>query len=94
PFGAVAKIDGKLYFSTADTKAVYRELVANPNIQIVACKPSREWIRVAGTAVVDDRETARQAMLDACPVLRTHYKTANDKGFAVFYLTDISVERF
>ncbi|MDR3217155.1 MAG: pyridoxamine 5'-phosphate oxidase family protein, partial [Clostridiaceae bacterium] len=39
PFGAVAKIDGKLYFSTADTKAVYRELVANPNIQIVACKP-------------------------------------------------------
>ena len=94
PFGAVAEIGGKLYFSTADTKAVYRELVANPNVQIVACKQSGEWIRVTAKAAVDSRETARQAMLDACPILLNHYKTANDKGFAVFYLTDISVEKF
>ncbi|MDR2201469.1 MAG: pyridoxamine 5'-phosphate oxidase family protein [Clostridiales bacterium] len=94
PFGAVAEIDGRLYFSTADTKSVYRELVANPLVQIVACKPSGEWIRVDGKAVVDGRESSRRAMLDACPVLLNHYKSPSDRGFAVFYLTDVSVERF
>lgn len=38
PFGAVMEYNNELYFSTASTKEVYRQLCDNPAIQIVALK--------------------------------------------------------
>ena len=38
PFGAVMENDGDLFITAADTKAVYRQIKQNSNIQIVALK--------------------------------------------------------
>lgn len=40
PFGAIVESDDKLYISTADTKAVYKQLRKIGNIQILALKPA------------------------------------------------------
>lgn len=84
PFGAVAEIDGKMYFITGNRKSVFAQLTANPKVEICACK-GPEWLRIQGEAVVDDRREARVAMLEAAPSLKSMY-SADDGIMAVFYL--------
>lgn len=85
PFGAVLEHEGRLYFCTNNQKAVFRQLVANPRVEICACKPDGAWIRITGEAVVDDNDEARAAMLEAMPGLQRMYRVG-DGLFEVFYL--------
>ena len=55
PFGAVMKFEDKLYFATNNTKSVFKQLVANPKIEISTTSKNGEWIRLSGNAVVDTR---------------------------------------
>lgn len=79
--------EDKLYFATNNTKSVFRQLVANPKVEISTTSPKGEWIRLSGNAVVDSRTEAKAAMLEAAPMLKKMY-TLEDDVFAVFYLTD------
>ena len=87
PFGAVINFEDKLYFATNNTKSVFKQLVANPKIEISTTSKKGEWIRLSGNAVVDTRTEAKSAMLEAAPMLKNMY-TLEDEVFAVFYLTD------
>jgi len=87
PFGAVMKFEDKLYFATNNTKSVFKQLVANPKIEISTTSKNGEWIRLSGNAVVDTRTEAKAAMLEAVPMLKNMYNL-EDGVFAVFYLTD------
>lgn len=81
---------GRAYFCTNNTKAVFRHLVADPRVEIAACAPGGDWIRITGRAVVDDSDAARTAMLVAHPGLRRTY--SEDNGLLeVFYLTGATV---
>ena len=83
PLGAHLEMDGKVVFGVGDFKAVYRQMVANPKVEICAFKDG-EWLRVAGELVEDDRREARQSMLDAYPSLQKMY-SADDGNTEVFY---------
>ncbi|WP_238916442.1 pyridoxamine 5'-phosphate oxidase family protein [Clostridium sp. YIM B02555] len=87
PFGAVNEFEGKLYFGTNNTKPVFKQLVANPKVEISTVSPKGEWIRLSGTAVVDSRREAKASMLEALPSLKKMYNL-DDGIFEVFYLTD------
>ena len=87
PFGAVINFEDKLYFATNNTKSVFKQLVANPKIEISTTSKKGEWIRLSGNAVVDTRTEAKAAMLEAVPMLKNMYNL-EDGVFAVFYLTD------
>lgn len=69
PFGTAHIFEGKLYIQTGKSKAVSKQIHANPKVEICAFKGG-EWLRVAGELVEDDRREARQSMLDAYPSLR------------------------
>lgn len=85
PFGAIMEINNDLYISTADTKAVYKQIKQCQNIQIVALKPgTREWLRVDGTAAECKDRNIKQKMLEACPSLRKHYSSADADHFNIF----------
>ncbi|MCC8153165.1 MAG: pyridoxamine 5'-phosphate oxidase family protein [Tannerellaceae bacterium] len=86
PFGTVNIFDGKLYIQTGKVKDVAKQIFANPKIEICAFGDG-SWIRVAATAVEDDRREARQSMLDAYPSLQKSY-SADDGNTVVFYLKD------
>lgn len=90
PFGAVMDFKERVYFCTNNTKAVFRQLVANPRVEIAACVPGGDWIRITGRAVVDDSDAAREAMLEAHAGLRRMY-SAGDGLYEVFYLVDATV---
>lgn len=85
PFGAVMEYENTLYFSTADTKDVYRQLTEDPNIQILALKPgTRDWLRINGRAAECRDMHIRQKMLEECPALRKHFDSPECEHFAVF----------
>ncbi len=86
PFGTVNIFEGKLYLQTGKVKNVYRQMKANPKVELCGMVKDR-WIRVEATAVEDDRIAAGQSMLDAYPSLQKMYK-ADDGNTVVFYLKD------
>ena len=86
PFGTIHIFEDKLYIQTGKIKAVSRQIHANPKVEICAFMEG-EWLRLAGTLVEDERQEARQSMLDAYPSLQHMYR-ADDGNTEVFYFTD------
>jgi uncharacterized pyridoxamine 5'-phosphate oxidase family protein len=84
PFGTAHIFEGKLYIQTGKVKEVSKQIHKNPKVEICAFKDGK-WLRVAGELVEDDRNEARQSLLDAYPSLQNMYK-ADDGNTEVFYL--------
>ena len=68
---------------TGKVKDISKQLHQNPKAEICAFK-NGEWLRVSGKLIEDDRNEARQSMLDAYPSLQKMYK-ADDGNTEVFY---------
>ena len=83
PFGTAHVFEGILYIQTGKVKDVSKQLHQNPKAEICAFK-NGEWLRVSGKLIEDDRNEARQSMLDAYPSLQKMYK-ADDGNTEVFY---------
>ena len=83
PFGTAHVFEGKLYIQTGKVKDVSKQLHQNPKAEICAFK-NGEWLRVSGKLIEDDRNEARQSMLDAYPSLQKMYK-ADDGNTEVLY---------
>ncbi|MPM35744.1 hypothetical protein SDC9_82337 [bioreactor metagenome] len=86
PFGTVNIFEDKLYILTGKDKDVSKQMQANPKVEICAVDGST-WIRIAATAVRDDRVEVKQNMLDAYPALQKIYQ-AKDENTEVLYLQD------
>ncbi len=83
PFGTAHIFEGKLYIQTGKAKEVSKQIHKNPKAEVCAFM-NGEWLRVTGELVEDDRNEARQSMLDAYPSLQDMYK-ADDGNTEVFY---------
>ena len=90
PFGTAHIYDGKLYIQTGKSKPCSKQMVANPKIEICAMFEG-QWIRIAATAVTDDRVEAKKSMLDAYPMLKDRY-SAEDDNTHVLYLKDATAK--
>ena len=88
PLGAHFDMDGKVLFGVGDFKDVYRQLVANPKTEIVACKENGHWLRYTGKAVFETDPKYAEAALEAMQSLRQVYN--EDTGFKMmmFHLED------
>ena len=87
PFMFSFEKDGKLWFNTGNFKEVYKELQANPYVQISVSSPAYQWIRLSGKAVFVDDRTIKEAALEN-PIVKGNYQTADNPAFEVFYLED------
>ena len=86
PFGTSHIFDGKLYIQTGKVKPCSKQMAANPKIEICAVYEG-SWIRIAATAVNDDRVEAKKSLLDEYPRLKDRY-SADDDNCQVLYLKD------
>ena len=86
PFGTIHIFEGRMYLLTGKKKDVSKQIHANPKVELCAFKRGK-WLRVTAELVEDDRNEARQSMLDAYPNLHNPYK-ADDGNTEVFYLTN------
>ena len=93
PFGAIMEFEGMLYICTNNTKNVYKQMLANPLVEISAAASDGRYIRLEGRVEPDHRTAARAAMLQACPSLNKMYQPEDGifevlkftKGKAVLY---------
>lgn len=90
PFSFAALENGRLWFCTATTKDVYRELKANPKFELTAWKPGSGWIILRGHADLDDRAGAevRRAGFDHLTALGEHYSGPDAPELTFFSMTD------
>ena len=59
PFGVVALFEGKLYLQTGNVKPVFKQMTANPKIELCTMgKDGTSWLRVAADAASTPRTTA------------------------------------
>ena len=86
PFGTIHEFEGKLYIQTGKSKPCSKQMAVNPKVEICAFAGG-QWIRIAATAVDDDRVEAKASMLDAYPNLKDRY-SADDPNTQVLYLKD------
>lgn len=91
PFGAILEFKDHFYISTAKTKNVYKQLINNPKVQIVAIKEnSRKWIRVSALTSECDDLKIKKLMLEKNPNIARHFFNAMDPNFSLFELKNIS----
>ena len=86
PLGTIDLFENRLYIQTGKSKSVSHQMQANPRVEICAFAEGR-WLRLAATAVRDDRAEAKRHMLDAYPGLKNRY-SAEDDNTEVLYLKD------
>lgn len=91
PFGLVIEHDGKLWFGTANTKKVYKELTLNAKLEISATSPTMEWIRLSGKAVFESNAEVKLKAFELLPMLSNIYQGPDDPVLEVFYLAEAKV---
>lgn len=88
PLGAHFEMDGKVLFGVGDFKDVYKQMVANPLVEISAAKPDGKWLRYTGKAVFATDPKYAAAMLEALPQLKEIYNEKTGHKLAMFHLED------
>ena len=84
PFGTAEIFEDRLYIQTGKKKDCYKQIMANPNVEICAFNNGK-WIRIAGKLVADDRIEAKKDMLDKNPNLRGMYNEEDDNTIVLYF---------
>lgn len=85
PLGFVMDCEGKLTFSTSNQKDMYKQLAANPNVEICCVDAEYNTLRICGKAVFCTTKEIQQKALEVMPALGNSYAVGDGK-FEIFYL--------
>ena len=87
PFMFAGELDGRLWFCTNNTKEVYKDMQANPEIEISVSSPSYAWLRLHGRAIFENNMAAKEMCMQN-PIVKGQYDSADNPIFEVFYLEE------
>ena len=86
PFQFLFGEEGRLYFCTANSKAVYRQLRENPRVELAVTSPDYLTLRVQGNATFFNDIGLKARVLNENPMIKGIYKTPDNPVFELFYL--------
>lgn len=87
PFGAITKYNNRLYLITNNQKEVFKQIFANPYVEICAYSNDGIWLRVESKLITDQDINAKKQMLEDNPSLKELY-SIDDGMMEVLYLKD------
>ena len=93
PFSSVTEYEGNAYICCGNFKEVYKQLRADPKVELCGMYDETSWLRVTATVAEDPRIEAQQAVLDD-PTGPKGLYTAGDGRFAVFKLTKVKAVKY
>ena len=94
PFSSVAEYEGNAYLCCGNFKEVYRQLTADPNVELCGMyEDGTSWLRVTATVEEDNRLEVQQAVLDDPTGPKQLYK-AGDGRFVTFRLTHVTATKY
>ena len=85
PFMFAGEMDSRLWFCTNNQKEVYKDMQANPCVEISVSSPTYAWIRLSGKAVFADDRAVKEGCMEN-PIVKGQYQSADNPIFVVFYL--------
>lgn len=88
PFQFMLEQDGKLYFCTNNTKEVYKEMQNTPYVEIVTSSSTFAWMRLSGKVTFSNDLEIKKAIIEARPLVKSLYQTAENPIFEIFYLDE------
>ena len=86
PFGFHILYDGKLYFGCGTFKSVFKQIVNNPNVEILAVN-GNEFMRYDGRAKIVKDDGLYLKVREAMPDIMSFYDS-NGWEMGLFYLED------
>lgn len=93
PFGSILEYEGEAYICSGNFKEFYKQVKANPKVELCGMYPDFDWLRASATLVEDNRLEVQQAMLDDETGPKGLYQ-AGDGRFATFKLTNIKATKY
>ncbi|MBQ6219691.1 MAG: pyridoxamine 5'-phosphate oxidase family protein [Methanosphaera sp.] len=90
PLGLQVLHDGKIYFGIGDFKDVYKQLQANPKLEIVASK-GQDILRYYGVAKFDNNPEVMEKVWTILKDLKPLYDE-NNWNMELFYVDDATAE--
>lgn len=85
PFMFCFEQDGKLWFCTNNTKDVYKDMLANPEIEVSVSSPEYAWLRLHGKAVFENNMSVKEGCMNN-PIVKGQYQTADNPILRCFIL--------
>ena len=87
PFMFCFEKDNRLWFCTNNQKDVYKDMQANPEVEVSVSTPTYAWIRLNGKVVFENNMEVKEECMNN-PIVKGQYNSANNPIFEVFYLED------
>jgi uncharacterized pyridoxamine 5'-phosphate oxidase family protein len=97
PWGFMFEENGKFWFCTNNTKNVYKQLMEVPYIEFSCSNPEfNTWLRISGKVTFTRDKTVKEKIMQANPMLKQMYQSADNPIFEVFCLEhgDASISSF
>jgi uncharacterized pyridoxamine 5'-phosphate oxidase family protein len=73
PFGIMLNLDGRLSFGTSNQKEVFKQINANPKIELCAALADGRFVRVSGTVFLNTTTETHKKFFEARPALAKLY---------------------
>ena len=89
PISTHIEVYGTVLFGLDETHQVYRQVMDNPQVEIVAMVQNK-WLRYTGRAVFEAEPAYEQLALERFPLLKNIYNTETGKHLRLFHLEDAS----
>ncbi|TKX28660.1 hypothetical protein CQA38_07210 [Campylobacter sp. MIT 12-5580] len=89
PIGSASLIENRIYFCMNKDKAMYEELLANPNVCICVCAADFSWIRVFGEVKFDEDKAIKAEFIKR---KKTRFESVDEPNFKVFYLENVKAD--
>ncbi len=86
PWGFMLAENGKLWFCTANTKEVFRQLQNNPAIEFSSTSKDYVTVRISGKVTFSKDLDMKKKILAHSEMVRNIYKTPDNPVFEIFYL--------
>lgn len=88
PFQFIYAEGEKFYFCTSNQKGVYKQLQANPNVELSSMSKKSEWIRLNGQVKFVDDIEVKNKIIEKAPLVKSIYKTGDNPVFEAFYIAN------
>lgn len=92
PIGSHFEMDGKIIVGIGTFKNVYKQMVKNPKVEIVALNKKAQWLRYTGTAVFETDPKYATYSLEKNPGLKKVYNDETGKKLGMFHLENATAE--
>lgn len=89
PFQFMFEEEGKIWFCTANTKEVYKELQNQPWVEFCASGKNMSWMRLEGKVVFSDELRIKAKVFEHSSLVKSIYKEPVNPAFEVFYLAEV-----